>query len=222
MQIKYKLLILLCSVSLSVMAGPAIQFNAPTLNNSLDKIDDEYAIKKALFREIYTNGVEKAIAQVTQQKLAKKTWGVVFALDGTLLDEVHHLANPGSTQVTCKIQQLGGNVVIVTQRGNGQLGNTDFIAETSNNLKEQGICFDSIVFANNAKDSNKNPRFIAINSGDYENITMSKRLPPIQIVAYFGSKIQDFPDLKQNLANTSPISDSMFSNFGQKYFMLPR
>ena len=205
----------------SANAVPSVQYTPPSA--MISQIDNNYATKKAIYREIFTSGIEKIVDQVSQQKLAKNSWGVIFSLDGVLLDQTpQHHANPGAVELTCKIIQLGGKVSVVTERSGAIANNTDFMDKAQRDLYNQGICYTNIVFANNNNDTNKNPRFTAIASGDYENVLTTKRIHPLQIVAYFGSKIEDFPDLKQNLANTLPVSDSMFSEFGQKYFMLPQ
>jgi hypothetical protein len=204
----------------NIYAATSVDYSLPSAA-LINQIDINYANKKAIYREILTNGLEKIVTVVAQQKLAKNTWGVIFGLDGTLLDDAK-VATPGAVELTCKIIKLGGMVSIVTERSGAIANNTDFITQTQNQLDSQGICYSNIVFANNNNDTNKNPRFSAVSSGDYENIFTTKRLPPLQIVGYFGTKIEDFPDLKQNLANTLPVSDNMFSQFGQKYFMLPR
>ncbi len=172
--------------------------------------------KKAIFREIFTYGFEKITTQVNQQKLAANKWGVVFELNGTLLNSNTQLANPGAVELTCRLKKLGGVIVVIETNSNSDILNT-----TTSNLEKQGICYSSIVFTNN-KNLNKNPIFVAITSGDYENVVTTKKLPPLQVLAYFGNSIEDFPDLKKNLADRLPIADNIFSQFGQKYFILPR
>lgn len=217
-----KLYLMLLAYVSSAMAVSSIQSNPPT-SVLLNQINISYANKKAIYREIYTIGLEKIVDQIYQQKLAANTWGVIFDLDGTLLDDSQqHYANPGSVEISCKIIKLGGMVSIVTDRSGSIQNNTEFINETKNELDRNGICYSNVLFANNNNDSNKNPRFVAVSSGDYDNVIATKRLPPLKILAYFGNSIEDFPGLKQNLANSLPVSDSMFSEFGQKYFMLPR
>ena len=207
-------------MSCNLYAAPNAQYGLVS-SNPINQTDLNSATKKAIFRQIFNNGLEKIIANVNNQKLKNNSWGVVFGLEGTLIDN-SRLATPGAPQVTCKIIKLGGIVSIVTNRSGQVANNNDFILQTTKILDKQGICYSNVVFANNNNDTNKNPRFRAISSGDYENVFTSKRLEPIQIVGYFGTEIEGFPDLKQNLANTLPVSDPIFSPFGQQYFMLPR
>ena len=211
---------LIFTVITNIFAATSIQYELSS-STLVNQIDINYANKKAMYREIFTNALEKIVANVAEQKLRKGAWGVIFALDGTLLDD-SNIAAPGASQITCKIIKFGGMVSIVTNRSGGVANNTDFINQTTKVLGSQGICYSNVVFAQNNNDINKNPRFNAVKSGDYENIITTKRIPSIQIIGYFGNKVEDFPNLKQNLANTAPISDNMFSQFGQQYFMLPR
>ena len=207
-------------LTFNINASETMQYGLPS-RTLINQIDINNANKKAINREIMTNGIEKIVAYVSQQKLAPNTWAVVFNLDGTLLDDYKN-STPGAVQLTCKIINLGGVVSIVTDRSGSIANNTDFISYTKNDLDSRGICYSNILFANNNNDINKNPRFTALATGDYEHVLTTQKLPPLKIVGYFGSKIEDFPDLKQNLANELPISDAMFSQFGQRYFMLPR
>ncbi len=215
----YKKFLILVFIT-NIFAASSMQYGMPSAT-LINEIDVNYANKKAMYREIFTNGLEKIVITVAQQKLIKKPWGVVFSLDGTLLDN-SNIATPGAPQVSCKIIKLGGVVSIVTDRSGVVANSTDFINQTTKELDKQGICYSNVLFAQNNNDTNKNPRFNALTSGDYENIITTKRLSAIQIIAYFGNKIEDFPNLKQNLANVAPVSDNMFSQFGQQYFMLPR
>lgn len=187
----------------------------------LADIDNTYAIQKALYREILSLGYERIVAIVNRQALKPDTWGVIFALDNTLINPKTQLANPGTELLTCKIKNRGGRVVVVSNRYNINPGESAFIDQTTRILKNQGFCFDSIVFANNQKDTDKNPRFAAVASGDYENITTSKVMNGFKVLAYFGSKMGDFPNLKENLAEQLPVNDDMFKDFGQQYFILP-
>ncbi len=201
--------------------GIATNIASPNLEY-LNNIDSKFAVKKAMYREILSLAYERIITKVRLQSLQPNSWGVIFALDGTLLDSKTLLPNPGVDVITCKIKNNGGRVVIVSQRYNPNLQDNKYIENTVNLIKSSGICFDSIVFANNQKDTDKNPKFTAVSSGDYENITTSKILSGFNVIAYFGSKITDFPNLKENLAEKLPLNDNMYKDFGQQYFMLPR
>ncbi len=200
--------------------------------------------RKAIYRQVFAEGLEVISSRVEDESLKPKSWAVIFALDGTLVDEVkfrpnkyrqtrlsvnesappvfannNNIATPGAVDLTCAIQKLGGNVVIISNRNAGGYGNV--VSQSESELSTQGICFDSILFSHNSNDINKNPRFTAINSGDYENVITTKKLPPMNVIAYFGSDITDFPNFKQNTAIQLPDDSPIFDDFGEKYFLLP-
>ena len=201
---------------------------------------------KAIYRQIMSSTLNQIAINKDFAKLKPKTWGVVFAIDGTLLDvsdfyynnvlkcnkenpeliEDYYLkataiATPGATKLTCGIRKLGGYVVVVTNRDGSGGNGKNIVALTQANLTQQKICYDSIIFANNIYDTNKNPRFAAVTTGDYENVIATKQLPAIKIAAYMGTDITDFPDFKQNTAKLIPANSAELDDFGQNYFMLP-
>lgn len=194
----------------------------------------------AIFQETYTNALDSIAAVSKSKNLPNGSWGVIMSIDNTILDtsdyqyaQIAHCASnnyndyiikyklpnlPVAPNFTCQIESLGGRVFLVTNRnGNGDIGKK-IQAATVQNLKSNNICYDSILFANNSYDTNKNPRFTAIKSGDYENIITTKALPATEIIAYIGNDIIDFPDLKQS---DNRQDSNEFINFGKSYFILP-
>ena len=120
------------------------------------------------------------------------------------------------------MQALGGKVIIVTNRDATSEEAREIINSTESNLATEKVCYDSVIFANGISDTNKNPRFNAITSGDYENtIATTKYTIPLNIVAYVGSDIEDFPSLKQQIMRTQSENESDFDKFGTEYFILP-
>lgn len=201
---------------------------------------------KALYRQIFSNAENIISDNINNDRLMPNKWGVAIALDGTILDnsgytlqklntcnpesietrsqyEINHIlpATPGAAELTCGIQEIGGKVFIISNRDGGGESGINIMAATIQNLNQNDICYDSVIFANGIGDSNKNPRFNAITSGDYENIITSKQQRATPLIAYFGSNIQDFPNLKQNLLSNSDGNGEAFDSFGEEYFMLP-
>lgn len=200
---------------------------------------------KVIYRQIFYNAYNQILDNVAESGLKAHTWAVVFALGGTLLDnsaikppqsvtpsdtDIHrsiesinnYSALPGAAEVSCDLQNAGARVIIITNR-DGSIDNKKFnmISQTQDNLRQQHICYDSIIFATRASDTNKNPRFSAVINGDYENVITTKTFPALPIMGYFGSDIQDFPDFKQNTAHEYPEDSDLFDDFGETYFMLP-
>lgn len=201
---------------------------------------------KAIYRQIFANSIDKIDDMIESNNLKPKTWGVVMALDGTLLDDsgfeykknhhclaenittrteyqtlIHLDATPGAADFSCQIHDRGGKVFIVTNRNGADDNGRKLIDETIANLKQENICFDSILFANGNGNTNKNPRFNAITSGDYENMIVTTTQVATPIIAFVGSDIQDFPNLKQNISHDLDGDSEYFDDFGEKYFLLP-
>jgi 5'-nucleotidase (lipoprotein e(P4) family) len=204
------------------------------------------AEKKAIYHEVFNNAYDKISTKVINNKLESGNWGIISDIDETVLDNTSYQlenlktckkfspkmfynslakenspATPGAASFTCKIQQLGGTVIFVTNR-DGTFDNT-VIPSTINNLKKVGICFDNILFAKGSKptDMDKNSRFNAVVNGDYTNMLRLKNMKAINIIGYFGDNIQDFPNIYQNKLENTNVNDHIFSQFGNTYFELP-
>ena len=224
-----------------------INNNHETMNNynSL-KWYKTSAEKKAIYHEVFNYGYEKIYNKVINNKLESSTWGIISDIDETVLDNTDYnkqnlkdakefnlklfykslaeeksQATPGSQSFTCKIQQLGGKVIFVTNR-DGTF-DKNVIPATINNLKKVGICFDNILFAKGSKatDMDKNPRFNAVINGNYKNVLSTTTMKAINIIGYFGDNIQDFPNIYQNDLKNLDDNDVIFSQFGNTYFELP-
>jgi predicted secreted acid phosphatase len=61
--------------------------------------------------------------------------------------------------------------------------------------------------------SSKGPRFEAVAQG-----TTSAGLPPLEVVAFVGDNVQDFPGLGQAIRTQG---DEAFALFGARFFLLP-
>lgn len=181
---------------------------------------------RAMTRQVY------AIAGRTLDASAsgrKGSWGVVLDVDETVLDNSQYQkenqgkpfsadawtawvnrkeapAVPGASRFTKHVRDLGGKVVLVTNRMDG----TECPA-TKVNLEAQSIVYDAILCKKDTSD--KNARFKAVASG-----SAAPGLPALEIVAFLGDNIQDFPDESQELASKE---DSAFSEFGSTFFVLP-
>jgi predicted secreted acid phosphatase len=61
--------------------------------------------------------------------------------------------------------------------------------------------------------SDKNPRFEAVERG-----TTAAGLPPLEIVAFVGDNVRDFPGQSQAIRKQG---DEAFAAFGARFFVLP-
>lgn len=204
------------------------------------------AEKNALFRQIFTDGMAQIGQRVKTDKLKLNSWGVVFNLDNVLLDDSQYRyaqylgctkdnnvnfsnfirnnilpTNSGAADITCQIQALGGKVFIVSNRNGSGDNGKELMKATVNNLSQQHICYNSILYASDTSGWNKNPRFTAITSGDYENILVDSPQAATMVIAYFGSNIEDFPSFKQNTAHSLSPDSPELDKFGTEYFLVP-
>lgn len=225
---------------------------APTCRNGQPFTSNNYdallwyrnsAERKALYRQIFNDALDQIEYTAHNDKLKSKTWGVIFALDGTLLDisdsylektikckddepaeivdESAVFSTPGAQEITCGIQKLGGYVIIISNQVNSNSAGKNKLQATAANLSRLRICYDNLVFANNQYDTDKNPRFTAVSTGDYENVISTKKLPPLKIIAYLGSNIEDMPNFKQSTAKNLPANSTALDEFGDQYFLVP-
>jgi len=209
------------------------------------------AEKKALYNQAYLSGSNYITTWVKANKPKAKTWGVVLDIDETTLDNSwyfkdcgelasnesdfsHYVANPmkstalpGVAKFTALVHKLGGYVSLVSNRDGSYKDDSGSVLDTTlKNLKNENIYFDQVVLANRRDSktpSDKNPRFNAINSGNYDSGQMvwSNKLPKHKVIAYFGDNIQDFPKFKQKAANNLDENNTEFSVFGNGFFILP-
>ncbi len=167
---------------------------------------------------------------VAAEGLAKGSWAVILDADETVLDNseyqkrlgvahakysdsswavwVHEAiatAIPGAAEFTQRVRQLGGRVVIVTNRAES------LCAITRTNLAAVHIAAD-LVLCQAPGESNKNPRFGRVQDG-----TAVAGVPRLKVLEWIGDNIQDFPSLTQ-AARNQPV---LLEQFGVSYFALP-
>jgi 5'-nucleotidase (lipoprotein e(P4) family) len=110
----------------------------------------------------------------------------------------------GAPAFTHEVQQLGGKVVLVTNRKAA----TE-CAQTEDNLRATGVVYDAILCQTTTSD--KNPRFQSIEAG-------TAGLPAMPVLMYVGDNIQDFPGMTQDVRK---LDASAFSKFGDQFVLLP-
>lgn len=208
------------------------------------------AEKTALYRQAYNVATNYINQWVKTNHPKPKTWGVILDIDETTLDNSWYyfacgsidkesafehyvtlpqksIAEPGVVAFTQLVHQLGGYVTMLSNRDGSYVDNSgNALAATVANLKQQHVYFDQVVLGNYETATNptdKNPRFNAIISGKYDaqQMVWSNKLPPHQVIAYFGDNIQDFPKFKQASMYALAPNSKEFAKFGAGYFILP-
>jgi 5'-nucleotidase (lipoprotein e(P4) family) len=188
------------------------------------------AERRALSFQIFraaTAHVEKAAAT-----RARGSWAVVADADETLIDNTLYQVErekrglgftpeswhewterqeaiplPGARQFLARVRELGGKIAVVTNRRESEC------ADTSAVFGAHGLAYDVILCRPDNGPGDKNPRFQAVKNG-----TTPAELPPLEVVAYLGDNIRDFPGQSQALAKEG---DAAFAEFGVRYFVFP-
>ncbi|MGD9906265.1 MAG: 5'-nucleotidase, lipoprotein e(P4) family [Dehalococcoidia bacterium] len=114
---------------------------------------------------------------------------------------------PGAADFLARVRELGGRIAIVTNRLQSECDDTAAVFQT------HALPYDAMLCRPDGSPSDKNPRFAAVAAGQ----TPAGR-QPLEVVAFLGDNIQDFPGLTQAAA-TGPASG--FADFGVRYFVLP-
>jgi 5'-nucleotidase (lipoprotein e(P4) family) len=114
---------------------------------------------------------------------------------------------PGARAFLARLRELGGRIAIVTNRSVSECPDTEAV------FRAHDLAFDVILCKPDAGPGDKNPRFEAVAKG-----TTPAGLPPLEIVAFVGDNIQDFPSLSQAIRKQG---DDAFADFGVRFFALP-
>lgn len=173
-----------------------------------------------------------AAAEAVAERVSRmdRAWAVVVDADETLLDNsLYQLrrarqglgytpeswndwvreeaapALPGAVAFTRRVRELGGIVAVVTNRDDS------VCAETRRNLSAEGVIWDLVLCRTGPSD--KDTRFAMVAEG-----TTPVGLPALEIVAFVGDNIEDFPGGEQRL-RAAP--GDRLTDFGTRFFVLP-
>ncbi|HEY8309615.1 MAG TPA: HAD family acid phosphatase [Gemmatimonadaceae bacterium] len=213
-----------CSPAPIVVAAPA---TAPVSSNDV-KFARVSAEHRAIYIETYRAAADRL--PILAASHIRGSWGVILDADETVLDNSEYElarvpfggsfdskawaawvdlgrapALPGAVMFISHVHDLGGKVVIVTNRDEAEC------AVTRTNLEHVSIIAD-LVLCKTATDD-KNPRFDAVQNGNAQ-----PGFPALAVLEWIGDNIQDFPHQSQSIRNES---ESAFSRFGQSFFALP-
>ncbi|HEX8724438.1 MAG TPA: HAD family acid phosphatase [Gemmatimonadaceae bacterium] len=219
-----------CATGGRAAAGPSAA--APTVVAEPLSLGLRWVSRSAEYRALARQTYAGAAARLEQLAPAVSTprWGVILDADETVLDnsayerrraaldsdytepswsawvrEMAAPAVPGAVAFTRRVHELGGRVIIVTNRADSLCG------PTRGNLMQVGVDAD-LVLCQAPGQPDKNPRFDAVQRG-----TASPALPPLAILEWLGDNIRDFPHLTQ----ASRADASALALFGRRYFVLP-
>lgn len=114
---------------------------------------------------------------------------------------------PGAAAFLARVRALGGRIAIVTNRLQSECADTAAVFE------RHQLAHDALLCRPDAGPSDKNPRFEAVAAGRTPASTT-----PVEIVAFVGDNILDFPRLSQQAALAG---DAALAPFGARFFILP-
>jgi len=193
-----------------------------------------WARDSAEHRALYLQVFAMATARIEGEAQARTpgTWAIVSDADETLIDNSTYqleraqkglpfdshswrawtarreaTPQPGAVAFLARVRALGGKIAVVTNRSQVECGDTEAV------FREHGLAYDVILCMPDAGPSDKSPRFDAVARG-----TTPAGLPPLEIVAFLGDNIRDFPGLAQSIREQP---DGAFAPFGRRYFLLP-
>ena len=114
---------------------------------------------------------------------------------------------PGAAAFLTRVRALGGKVAIVTNRLGSECDDTIAV------FTRDTLVYDAMLCRPNGSPSDKNARFEAVRGGTAPGIAA-----PVEVVAFVGDNIQDFPGLTQKVKDAG---EAGFAAFGTRFFVLP-
>jgi 5'-nucleotidase (lipoprotein e(P4) family) len=185
---------------------------------------------QALFLQVY--GLATARVEQAARSRPTGTWAVVLDADETVISNLEYQAErgrqglgftqeswaawtarreatplPGAPAFLNRIRALGGRIAIVTNRLVSECPDTEAV------FRAHALPYDVMLCKPDKGPSDKNPRFDAVTNG-----TTPAGLPPLDIVAFLGDNIHDFPGMSQAVRQRGPEA---FAEFGVRFFVLP-
>jgi len=183
---------------------------------------------RALFLQTYRAATEH-VERAAEQRAAG-TWGIVTDADETALSNVQYEVElmrtgeetastdprfdewvarraatplPGAAEFLRRVRALGGRIAIITNRPPAACPATEDV------LKKWALPYDVLLCGS----GDKNPRFESVRSG-----AAFGGGGPVEVVAYLGDNIRDFPQAGQELRKKD---DAAFAEFGGRFFAFP-
>jgi 5'-nucleotidase (lipoprotein e(P4) family) len=190
----------------------------------------ESAEYRAAILQVY-RGVRAHVEDAARTR-ASGRWAVIFDADETLIDNSRYqleragigegfsaeswrawvarresVALPGAAELLARIRDLGGQIAIVTNRLSSQCQDTAAV------FAAERLVYDAMLCRPDGRPSDKNDRFADVAAG-----RTATGAPPLEVVAFVGDNIHDFPGLSQELKNQPRPA---FAEFGGRFFVVP-
>lgn len=114
---------------------------------------------------------------------------------------------PGSAAFLRRVKEMGGAIVIVTNRTPAEC------PDTEENFRALALPFDLILCRPENGPGDKEPRYDSVANG-----TARPGLRPLEIVLWVGDNIQDFPRMRQEVRKAG---EAAFAEFGERFIIIP-
>jgi 5'-nucleotidase (lipoprotein e(P4) family) len=114
---------------------------------------------------------------------------------------------PGAADFLSRVRALGGRIAIVTNRLQSECADTEAL------FKMHALVYDVMLCRPDGSPSDKNPRFEAVASG-----RTAASSSPLEVLAFVGDNILDFPRLTQA---SKAEGGKALSEFGVRFFLVP-
>lgn len=200
-----------------------------TLPNDLKWVRDA-----AEYHAIVLQTYRAAAARIEQQAASRQrgSWAVVLDADETVISNLQYQIErarqglgytseswnawvrrreaaplPGAERFLARVRELGGRIAIVTNRLGSECDDTAAV------FRAHRLAYDAMLCRPDGAPSDKNPRFAAVERGQAFGLTA-----PVDVVAYVGDNILDFPALSQQIRKAG---EPAFTEFGVRFFILP-
>jgi len=208
---------------------PAAAAAATALPDSIRWVQQSAEFQAAL-QQVY----RQAAAHVEQEAASRSSggWAVVLDADETVISNATYQAErarigasytpeswnawvrrreatplPGAVEFLDRVRALGGRIAIVTNRLQSECADTEAV------FAAHRLVYDAMLCRADGSSSDKNPRFQEVAQG-----RSAAGAAPLDVVAFVGDNILDFPGLAQAIRNGPPAG---FGDFGRRYFLVP-
>lgn len=215
-------------------AATAVSTPTPPAIASTEPDSIRWVRDAAEYRAAVLQTYRLATAQVEREAAgrASGSWAVVLDADETVISNLTYQAEraraglaystdswaawvrrreatplPGAAAFLTRVRALGGKIAIVTNRLGSECDDTIAV------FARDALVYDAMLCRPNGSPSDKNARFEAVRGGTAPGIAT-----PVEVVAFVGDNIQDFPGLSQKVKDAG---EAGFAAFGTRFFVLP-
>ena len=219
-------------VPVAAPAPPPPVTTAPSAAAPAPPNDIRWVQRSAEYYAAVIQAYRLATTRVEQQVAGRAagSWAVVLDADETVISNLQYQIEriglgysaetwaawvhrkeatplPGAAAFLNRIHQLGGRIAIVTNRLESECEDTMAVFRTHK------LPYDAMLCRPDKAPSDKNPRFEAVAAG--KTPAGDK---PLNVIAFVGDNILDFPALTQKLREAA---EPAFAEFGVRYFLIP-